>query len=247
MSGHSKWSTIRRKKEKVDAARGRIFTRLIKDITSAARQGGGDPDGNPRLRLAVQAAKTANMPNDNIERAIKKGTGELDGVTIEEIIYEGYAPGGAALMLEVATDNRNRSAAEIRHIFSKHNGSLGSSGCVAWMFDKRGVILVEASAAEEDRVMELALEAGAEDMSTEDDVYQVLTTWESCDTVRATIEAASIPVLSAEVTRLPSTTKRLEGKEAVQAVRLIALLEDLDDVERVYTNADVDESIIEDI
>ena len=247
MSGHSKWSTIRRKKEKVDAARGRIFTRLIKDITSAARQGGGDPDGNPRLRLAVQAAKTANMPNDNIERAIKKGAGELEGVTIEEIIYEGYAPGGAALMLEVATDNRNRSAAEIRHIFSKHNGSLGSSGCVAWMFDKRGVILVEASAAEEDRVMELALEAGAEDMSTEDDVYQVLTTWESCDTVRATIEAASIPVLSAEVTRLPSTTKRLEGKEAVQAVRLIALLEDLDDVERVYTNADVDESIIEDI
>ncbi len=245
MSGHSKWSTIRRKKEKVDAARGRVFTRLIKDITSAARQGGGDPDSNSRLRLAIQSAKAANMPADNIERAIKKGTGDLDGQVIEEVIYEGYTPGGAALMLEVATDNRNRSAAAIRHLFSKHNGSLGSSGCVSWMFDKRGVILVDAEAVHEDRVMEVALEAGAEDLSTEADVHQVITTPDACDEVRAAIEEAGLPMISAEVTRLPSSTKRLEGSEAVQAVRLIGLLEELDDVDRVYSNADVDESVIE--
>ncbi|MAE71400.1 MAG: YebC/PmpR family DNA-binding transcriptional regulator [Gemmatimonadetes bacterium] len=245
MSGHSKWSTIRRKKEKVDAARGRIFTRLIKDITSAARQGGGDPEGNPRLRLAIQSAKAANMPADNIERAIKKGTGELDGQVIEEVIYEGYTPGGAALMLEVATDNRNRTAAAVRHLFSKHNGSLGSSGCVSWLFEKRGVILVDAAEVDEDRLMEVALEAGAEDLTSEESTHQVLTTVDSCDEIRAALEGAGIPMVSAEVTRLPSTTKRLEGSEAIQAVRLIGLLEDLDDVERVYSNADVDESVIE--
>ncbi len=245
MSGHSKWSTIRRKKEKVDAARGRIFTRLIKDITSAARQGGGDREGNPRLRLAIQSAKAANMPADNIERAIKKGMGELDGQVIEEVIYEGYTPGGAALMLEVATDNRNRTAAAVRHLFSKHNGSLGSSGCVSWLFDKKGVILVDCGEVEEDRLMEVALEAGAEDLMSEESTHQVLTTVEACEEIRAAIEKAGIPMVSAEVTRLPSTTKRLEGNEAVQAVRLIGLLEELDDVERVYSNADVDASVIE--
>jgi YebC/PmpR family DNA-binding regulatory protein len=247
VSGHSKWSTIRRKKEKVDAARGRIFTRLIKDITSAARQGGGDPDGNPRLRLAIQAAKAANMPADNVERAIKKGIGELDGQTIEEIIYEGYTAGGAALLLEVATDNRNRSAAEIRHAFSKHNGSLGSTGCVAWMFEKQGVILIESSAATEEEVMEVVLEAGAEDMVVEEGVFQVVTTPEACEAVRAAVEAAGISLVSAEVTRVPSTTKRLEGNDALQAVRLINLLEELDDVEHVHSNADVDESVIEEL
>lgn len=245
MSGHSKWSTIRRKKEKVDAARGRIFTRLIKEITSAARQGGADADSNPRLRLAIQNAKAANMPADNIERGIKKGSGQLQGQVIEEIVYEGYTPGGAALRLEVATDNRNRTAAEVRHIFTKHNGSLGSTGCVGWMFEKKGVIVLEASAGLEEDVMELVLEAGAEDFELAEGAYRIISGPEDFDAIRQSIEDAGMEIESAEVTKLPTTTKQLEGGDAEQAIRMIGLLEEHDDIEKVYSNVDVDESLLE--
>jgi YebC/PmpR family DNA-binding regulatory protein len=239
MSGHSKWSSIKHKKAATDAKRGKIFTKVIKEITVAARMGGGDIETNPRLRTAVQAAKAENMPKDNIERAIKKGTGELEGVNYEEISYEGYGPGGAAVLVESLTDNKNRTVADIRSIFGKNGGNLGENGCVAWMFDKKGYIVVESSAVDEDTLMETALEAGAEDIREDDSNYEVITEPGDFEAIKEAIDTASIPYIDAEVTMLPQNTTNLAGKEAEQMVRLMEMLEDCDDVQKVYTNADI--------
>jgi len=245
MSGHSKWSTIRHKKGAADAKRGKIFSKLIKEITVAARMGGGDPGANPRLRSAVAAAKAENMPKDNIERAIKKGTGELEGVSYEESSYEGYGPGGAAVLVESLTDNKNRAVADIRHIFSKNGGNLGENGCVAWMFEKRGYIAVKKSVVDEDTLMEAALEAGAEDIREDDGNYEVITSTDEFEAVKEAVEGAEIPYIVAEVTMLPQSTTDLKGKEAQQMVRLMESLEDCDDVQKVYTNADIPEEVVE--
>jgi len=244
MSGHSKWSSIKHKKAATDAKRGKIFTKLIKEITVAARMGGGDIDANPRLRSAVLAAKAENMPKDNIDRAINKGTGELEGVNYEESVYEGYGPGGAAVLVESLTDNKNRTVAEVRHIFSKNGGSLGENGCVAWMFDKKGYIVVEGDAIDEDTVMEAALEAGAEDVREEAGNYEVITTPEEFEAVKQAIDDAQIATVTAEITMLPQTTADLTGKNAEQMVRLMEMMEDCDDVQKVYTNADIPEEVI---
>ncbi len=244
MSGHNKWSTIKHKKGAADAKRGRIFTRLIKEITIAARMGGGDPSANPRLRTAVATAKTENMPKDNIERAIKKGTGELEGVSYEESTYEGYGPGGAAILVESLTDNKNRAVAEIRHIFSKHAGNLGENGCVAWMFSKKGYISVSQEDISEDQLMEMAIEAGAEDVRVEDDIFEVITAPEDFEAVKNVLSAADIAMQEAEVTMLPNTTIALSGKEAEQMVRLMDALEGCDDVQKLHTNADIDDATI---
>jgi YebC/PmpR family DNA-binding regulatory protein len=244
MSGHSKWSTIKHKKGATDAKRGKIFSKLIKEITVAARTGGGDPAMNPRLRTAVQTAKNENMPKDNIERAIKKGTGELEGVEYEESIYEGYGPGGAAILIESLTDNKNRAVADIRHILTKTGGNLGSAGCVSYMFDKKGYLVIEKAAADEDVVMETALDAGAEDMREDGDNYEIITDPQDFETVKAAVDAALIPCIDAEITMLPQTTANLQGKEAEQMIRLMEALEDCDDVQKVYTNADIPEEIL---
>jgi len=245
MSGHSKWSSIKHKKGAVDAKRGKIFTKLIKEITVAARMGGsGDPDANPRLRTAIAAAKAENMPKDNIERAIKKGTGELEGVNYEESTYEGYGPGGAAVLVESLTDNKNRAVADIRHIFSKCGGNLGENGCVAWMFDKKGYIVVERSAVDEDTLMEAALEAGAEDVREDESNYEVITAPEDFEAVKTAVDDKAIAYLDAEVTMLPQTSTNLQGKEAEQMIRLMDMLEDCDDVQKVYTNADIPEELV---
>jgi YebC/PmpR family DNA-binding regulatory protein len=245
MSGHSKWSSIKHKKGAVDAKRGKIFTKLIKEITVAARFGGGDPAGNPRLRTAIAAAKNENMPKDNMDRAIKKGTGELEGVNYEEVSYEGYGPGGAAVFVESLTDNKNRAVADIRHIFSKAGGSLGENGCVAWMFDQKGYIAVEKSDADEDRVMETAIEAGADDVRDDESLIEIITDPGDFEAVHAAIKDQSIECVAAEVTMLPQTTVDLSGKEAEQMVRLMDGLEDCDDVQKVYTNADIPDEIAE--
>ncbi|MFP4475578.1 MAG: YebC/PmpR family DNA-binding transcriptional regulator [Desulfatibacillaceae bacterium] len=239
MSGHNKWSTIKHKKGAADAKRGKIFSKLIKEITVAARMGGGDPEGNPRLRTAVAAAKAENMPKDNIERAIKKGTGELEGASYEEFVYEGYGPGGAALLVHSLTDNKNRAAAEVRHVFNKGGGSLGEAGCVAWMFDKKGLIVVPRENTDEDTLMEVALDAGAEDVKDEGDTFEVVTALEDFEAVRQAVEASEIVYESAEITMLPQNMVRVEGKEAEQMVRLLQNLDDCDDVQNVYTNADI--------
>ena len=244
MSGHSKWSSIKHKKAATDAKRGKIFTKLIKEITVAARVGGRDVDANPRLRTAIQAAKSENMPKDNIERAIKKGTGELEGVSYEESIYEGYGPGGAAVMIESLTDNKNRTVADIRHIFSKAGGNMGESGCVAWMFDKKGYIAIENRAVDEEALMEAALDAGAEDIREDDSNFEVITAPEDFEAVKTAIDSAAIPYIVAEVTMLPQSTTFLKGKEAEQMVKLMEALEDCDDVQKVYTNADIPEEIV---
>ena len=244
MSGHSKWSSIKHKKAATDAKRGKIFTKLIKEITVAARMGGGDIDANPRLRTAIQAAKSENMPKDNIERAIKKGTGELEGVSYEESIYEGYGPGGAAVLIESLTDNKNRTVADIRHIFSKAGGNMGESGCVAWMFDKKGYIAIENRAVDEEALMEAALDAGAEDIREDDSNFEVITAPEDFEAVKTAIDSAAIPYIVAEVTMLPQSTTFLKGKEAEQMVKLMEALEDCDDVQKVYTNADIPEEIV---
>jgi len=245
MSGHSKWSSIKHKKGAVDAKRGKIFTKLIKEITVAARMGGsGDPDANPRLRTAIAAAKAENMPKDNIERAIKKGTGELEGINYEESTYEGYGPGGAAVLVESLTDNKNRAVADIRHIFSKCGGNLGENGCVAWMFDKKGYIVVERSAVDEDTLMEAALEAGAEDVREDESNYEVITAPEDFEAVKTAVDDKAIAYLDAEVTMLPQTSTNLQGKEAEQMIRLMDMLEDCDDVQKVYTNADIPEELV---
>ena len=247
MSGHSKWSSIKHKKAATDAKRGKIFSKLIKEITVAARMGGGDPDSNPRLRTAIAAAKSENMPKDNIERAIKKGTGELEGVSYEESIYEGYGPGGAAVLVESLTDNKNRAVADIRSIFNKSGGSLGESGCVAWMFDKKGYIAVENKFVDEDTLMETTLEAGAEDIREDNSNFEVITAPEDFEAVKAAIDKASIPYVVAEITMLPQSTTNLVDKEAEQMVRLMESLEDCEDVQKVYTNADIPDEIVDSI
>jgi len=247
MSGHSKWSSIKHKKAATDAKRGKIFSKLIKEITVAARMGGGDPDSNPRLRTAIAAAKSENMPKDNIERAIKKGTGELEGVSYEESIYEGYGPGGAAVLVESLTDNKNRAVADIRSIFNKSGGSLGESGCVAWMFDKKGYIAVENKFVDEDTLMETTLEAGAEDIREDNSNFEVITAPEDFEAVKAAIDKASIPYVVAEITMLPQSTTNLVDKEAEQMVRLMESLEDCEDVQKVYTNADIPDEIVNSI
>jgi YebC/PmpR family DNA-binding regulatory protein len=239
MSGHSKWSTIKHKKAATDAKRGKIFTKLIKEITIAARMGGGDPDANPRLRTALAAARAENMPKDNMDRAVKKGTGELEGVNYEEVTYEGYGAGGAAVFVESLTDNKNRTVADIRYIFSKAGGNLGENGCVAYMFDKKGYLVVEQSATDEDTLMEVALDAGAEDVREDGENFEVITEPGDFEDVRSAIEAAGIATIAAEVTMLPQTVTPVAGKEAEQMVRLMDALEDCDDVQKVYTNADL--------
>lgn len=244
MSGHSKWSTIKHKKGAADAKRGKIFTRLIKEITVAARMGGGDANANPRLRTAIAAAKTENMPKDNIDRAVKKGTGELEGVNYEESTYEGYGPGGAAVLLESLTDNKNRAVADIRHIFAKNGGNLGENGCVAWMFNKKGYINVEKTAVDEDTLMETVLEAGAEDVRDDGDNFEIITEPDDFEAVKEAVEKAQIPYVEAEVTMLPQTNASLTGKDAEKMIRLMDMLEDCDDVQKVYTNADISEDVI---
>ena len=244
MSGHSKWSSIKHKKGATDAKRGKIFTKLIKEITVAARMGGGDPDANPRMRTAIAAAKSENMPKDNIERAIKKGTGELEGVNYEESTYEGYGPGGAAVFIESVTDNKNRAVADIRHIFSKHGGNLGENGCVAWMFDKKGYIAIEKKAVDEDSLMETAIEAGAEDVREDNGSFEIITEPDDFESVKTAIDKAAILYIDAEVTMLPQSTTNLEGKQALQMVKLMEALDDCDDVQKVYTNADIPEEIV---
>lgn len=245
MSGHSKWSSIKHKKGAADAKRGKIFTKLIKEITVAARMGGsGDVDANPRLRTAVQAAKAENMPKNNIERAIKKGTGDLEGVNYEEILYEGYGPGGAAVLVESLTDNKNRAVADIRYIFNKNGGNLGENGCVAWMFSKKGYIVSEKAAADEEQIMEIAIDAGAEDVREDNGNFEIITEPEDFEAVKTALDNGSIPYLVGEVTMLPQTTANLEGKEAEQMYRLMEALEDCEDVQKVYTNADIPEDVI---
>jgi len=244
MSGHSKWSSIKHKKGATDARRGKIFSKLIKEITVAARLGGGDPATNPRLRTAIQAAKSENMPKDNIERAIKRGTGELEGVSYEESVYEGYGPGGAAIFIESLTDNKNRAVADIRHIITKAGGNLGTSGCVAWMFEKKGYIVIEGHAVDEDTLMEIAIDAGAEDVREDNSNYEIITAVQDFETVKSAIDNMSIPYIDAEITMLPQSTVNLEGKDAEQIVKLMESLEDCDDVQKVYTNADIPEELI---
>jgi len=245
MSGHSKWSTIKRKKGKADAERGKMFTRLIKEITVSARESGGDPDGNPRLRSAILAAKAANMPAANIDRAIKKGTGELPGVSYEEIKYEGYGPGGVAVLVETLTDNKNRAVSEIRHIFTNNGGNLGEVGCVGWMFEKKGIIQVEKGKADEEELMMSVLDAGALDMSTEEDYFEIVTPFNRVEEVKQALDAKKIPYIQAEMTMVPQTTIKLEGKQAEQMLRLMEELEDHDDVQKVYANFDIDTEIME--
>jgi YebC/PmpR family DNA-binding regulatory protein len=241
MSGHSKWATIKHKKGALDAKRGKIFTKLIKEITIAARNG-GDPDSNPRLRTAITAAKAENMPADNIKRAIQKGTGELPGSTYEESVYEGYGPGGVALIMEITTDNKNRTLSEIRHILSKHGGNLGANGCVAWMFNKRGYIVVEKDKADEVSLLELATEAGAEDMSEDGSNWEVFTPPASFHQVVDKLKSAGITPAAAEVSMIPQSYVKLTGKEAGQMLRLMEELEDHDDVQHVYANFDIEEA-----
>src|SRR6201994_2883706 len=235
MSGHSKWATIKHKKAALDSKRGKVFTRLIKEISIAAKNG-GDPDGNPRLRTAVLAAKAENMPADNIKRAIQRGTGEIEGLVYEEITYEGYGPGGVAVIVDVTTDNRNRTVSEIRHTFSKNGGNLGESGSVRFMFSKKGIIAVEKAAASEEKLMDIVLEHGGEDLNDEGDTWEIITDPNSYETVVSAVKAAGIPVAMSEVTMIASTYTKLEGATASQMMRLLEALEDFDDTQNVYSN-----------
>jgi YebC/PmpR family DNA-binding regulatory protein len=246
VSGHSKWAQIKHKKASTDAKRGKVFTKIVKEISIAARLGGGDVSGNPRLRTAIDKAKEVNMPSDNIKRALMKGTGELPGVSYEEAIYEGYGPGGSALLIEVLTDNKNRTSPEIRHLLTKNGGNMGEAGCVAWMFEQKGYVLVEKVKVEEDALMSIALEAGAEDMKNDpkEDNYEIITMPEDIDKVKRAVEAAGIPVSLAEVTMLPKNYAPVDEKQAEQMMRLVEALEDHDDVQNVYTNFDVPEEVM---
>ena len=245
MSGHSKWSSIKHKKGAADAKRGKVFTRIIKELTVAARVGGGDPDSNPRLRTVVADAKAANMPADNIKRAIRRGTGEEPGVSYEEATYEGYGPGGAALMLETLTDNKNRTVSEIRHLLSKHGGNLGETNSVAWMFTKQGYILIEKSKVDEDGLMGVALDTGADDVRDDQDNWEVLTSPEDFHRVLEAVKGLGVETLMAEVAMLPQNYINLEGKAAQQMLKLMGLLEDHDDVQHVWSNFNVEEKEIE--
>jgi YebC/PmpR family DNA-binding regulatory protein len=238
MSGHSKWATIKHKKGALDAKRGKIFTRLIKEISIAAK-GGGDPDGNPRLRTAILAAKAENMPADNIKRAIQRGTGELPGATYEEITFEGYGPGGVAILVDVTTDNRNRTVSEIRHIFSKNGGNLGETGSVKFMFAKKGLLAVEKHAASEEKLMDIVLEHGGEDLSDQGDTWEITTEPAAYEAVASAIKAAGIPTVMSEITNVASTYTRLEGPTAAQMIRLLEALEDFDDTQAVHSNFDM--------
>ena len=241
MSGHSKWSTIKHKKAAADAKRGKIFTKLIKELTVAAKLGGGDIDGNPRLRTAVAAAKAANMPADNMKRAIQKGTGELPGVTYEEVSYEGYGPGGVAIIIDTLTDNRMRTTPEIRHIFSKHGGNMGEPNSVAWMFERRGRLVVSAEAATEEKLMEVALEAGAEDLEQAEGEFEILTPADALHSVQNALEAASIVSTEAGIVMNPTTTVKLDEKKAAQCLKLLDILEDQDDSQNVWANLEIDD------
>ena len=245
MSGHSKWATTKHKKAATDAKRGKIFTKITKEITVAAKLGGGDPDGNPRLRTAVAKAKSVSMPAENIKRAIQKGTGELPGVSYEEITYEGYGPNGVAIIVEVLTDNRNRTVSEIRNIFSKAGGNMGETGCVSWMFHKKGYIVVARAKSDEEKLMSLALDAGAEDMQTEDDNFVITTAQSDFEKVKKALEDAGIPLEVAEVTMVPQTYVKIDGeKVAGQMMRLMETIEDNDDVQNVYANFDIPEEVM---
>jgi len=247
MSGHSKWATIKHKKGALDAKRGKTFTRLIKEITIAAKNGGGDPDGNPRLRTAILAAKAENMPAENIKRAVQRGTGELEGVNYEEISFEGYGPGGVAIIVDVLTDNRNRTVSEIRHAFSKNGGNLGETGSVRFMFSKKGVIDIEKAAATEEKLMDIVLEHGGEDLRNEGEVWEIVTEPNAFEGVLTAVKAATIPVASSEITMLASTYTKLEGPAANQMIRLLEALEDFDDTQNVYSNFDMDAEQMEQV
>jgi len=244
MSGHSKWSSIKHKKGAADAKRGKIFTKIIKEITVAARIGGGDPDGNPRLRTAIMGAKSKNMPVDNITRAIKKGTGELEGVHYEEHTYEGYGPGGAAIFLEAMTDNKNRTVSEIRAALGKAGGNLGENGCVGWMFEQKGLIVVKTEAKTEDDLMELAIDAGADDLQTVDEHYEITTAVESFEAVRKALEDAGVPMELAEITRIPQNTVSIDEKKGKALLKLMDILDDHDDIQKAYSNFDISDEVM---
>lgn len=244
MSGHSKWATIKHKKAVADARRGKIFTQLIKEITIAARIGGGDPAGNPRLRLAIDKAKVNNMPAENIKRAIQRGAGELPGMMYEDMVYEGYGPGGAALLIESVTDNKNRTVSELRHTLERHGGKLAAVNSVGWMFHKKGIIHVSAAHFHEDNLLNIILDAGAEDMKTEEDVYVITTTPEAFEPVKNALEAKGVKIEHAELQMVPENTVRVEGKDAEQLLKLMEVLEDHDDVQHVYSNFDIDDKVI---
>ncbi len=245
MSGHSRWSQIKRKKGKTDVQRGKLFSKILREITVAARSGGGDPKVNMRLKAAMESAKAANMPQDNVKRAVQKGTGELPGESYEEITYEGYAPGGVAVMVQVVTDNRNRTGPEIRHTFEKYGGNMGASGAVAWMFERKAVIQVDAEKIEEDALLGVALDAGATDMRRVEKAFEITAAPGEMDAVRGALEAKGVPVIQAEVAFVPQSTVRVEGKEAAGVLRLVEALEDLDDVQHVYANFDIPDDVIE--
>ena len=245
MSGHSRWSQIKRKKGKADVQRGKLFSKILREITVAARNGGGDPKANMRLKAAIEMTKEANMPQDNIKRAIQKGTGELPGESYEEITYEGYAPGGVAVLIHVLTDNRNRTGPELRHVFEKQGGNLGSAGAVAWMFERQGMIQVDAEKIGEDDLLAKALDAGATDMRRAEKVFEITTAPAEMDRVREALQRAGVPVLEARVTYVPRSTVRVEGKDATSVVRLIEALEELDDVQSVYANYDIPDEVLE--
>lgn len=247
MSGHSKWSTIKRKKEKNDAQRGRIFTKLVKEITIAAREGGGNVNVNARLRTAVLTSRAENVPQANIDRAIARGTGELEGIMYEELTYEGYGPAGVAVLIEAVTDNKNRTTPEIRHAFSKNGGNIGDTGCVAWMFDQKGLILVTKEGQDEDEIMMIALDAGAEDIQDEGDTFDVFTSPSEFESVRSQLIENGIEPLRAEISRIPQSTVAIEGQEAEQLLRLLEVLEEHDDVQNVYANFDMDDKVLEEM
>ena len=244
MSGHSKWSTIKHKKGAADAKRGKIFTKVIKEITVAARIGGGDVDGNPRLRLAVQKAKEVNMPQENLIRAIKKGTGELEGVQYQEISYEGYGPGGVAIFMEVMTDNKNRTIGELRAVLDKNGGNMGENGCVAWIFEKKGIITIMISEKDEEELLELVMDAGGDDLQTVDDYYEITTSVESFESVRKAIESSGLKVQSAQLTRIPQNTVNVEEKNCKSLLRLMDMLEDHDDIQKLYSNFDITDELM---
>lgn len=246
MSGHSKWAGIKHKKAIIDAKKGKMFSKFIKEITVAAKGGGGDPDKNPRLRTAIDSAKAINMPGDNIKKAIQRGTGELPGVSYEEMSYEGYGPGGVAVMVDTLTDNKNRITSEVRNVFSRRGGNLGETGCVGWMFNKKGYITVEKSRINEDRLMEIVLEAGAEDIEAEDEeIYEIVTPPENYEKVKKALADNKVEISSSEITNIPSTYIKLEGKQAEQMLALMNSLEDLEDVQNVYANFDIPREIME--
>jgi YebC/PmpR family DNA-binding regulatory protein len=244
MSGHSKWATIKRAKGAKDAARGKLFSRIIKEITIAARQGGGDPTGNPRLRLAIDKAKEANMPADNMKRAIQRGTGELEGQTNEEVTYEGYGPGGVAFLVEVITDNRNRTVSEIRHLFTRNNGSMAENGAVAWKFSRRGIIAAPRDRSE-DEMMMLALDAGAEDLHQEEDSFEIFTSPADFEAVKNALQTAGVKITEAAIQMTPQNTIKVEGKEAEAVLRLVEALEEHDDTQNVYADFDIDAGVME--